>query len=780
MAKFYDNKRLNAQPYQKLPLSKKTDEWREENVDAIIGKANFGSFNGNGRKSDMKIAYDLYNSVFNEADFKYITDPYKTSENFPAMLQNFNIIKPKVDLLEGEETKRPLSLRVVQKNDEVTSSMQTKYKQLLLNAAMEMAMTSESTVVTEDEVDKLEAIGDYMRKDFRDVAEELGWHTVNYLLEKEQIKEKFMINFHDLICGNTLIGFAGQRNGEPIYERVNPLYFSCDTSPESGHIEDGDWAVRKMHMTWPAIYDRFYDMMDESALDELLSRFGSDGNDTSNTVLSNNTGITWREGPTRDDWNNHVDNTTDVWHVVWKSLKKIGFLTTIGEDGEEVVDIVDETYKVDEGETIEWDWITEIWEGYRIADDIYLGIRPLPSQDISFDDPTSATLPYIGTIFTYKNTDSKSLVEIMKPLQYLYIAIMYQLQLAISRDRGKILNMDVTQIPKSMGMDTNKWLHYLSAAGVNFINPYESGFDIPGRDGGKPSQFNQFSQVDLTMSDVIVKYINLMDKIEDMIGELSGVSRQRQGQVQTSELVGNVQQTIVQSSHITEYLFYTHTQFKKRVLNKLMNTAKVVWANSGKKKLHYITGDMNRIFMDIVDDFLYSDLGIFVVDSTTEYQNLQALKQLSQPAMQNGATLLDVAEIYTSDNITDIKNKLAKIEAAKQKREEQMQQMQQQVQAQQVQAMQAIEDRKAALEEAKLNIQEADSIRKADTAIQVALIQADSKEVIELDKIDSTEYLKDRELEFKNRELTEEARSNKSEEAIKRIAANKPTSTTNK
>jgi len=54
-----------------------------------------------------------------------------------------------------------------------------------------------------------------------------------------------------------------------------------------------------------------------------------------------------------------------------------------------------------------------------------------------------------------------------------------------------------------MNIDVNKWMHYLSALGVNFVNPYEEGWNIPGREGGKPSQFNQIAAVDLTMANVM-------------------------------------------------------------------------------------------------------------------------------------------------------------------------------------------------------------------------------------------------------------------------------------
>nr|DAH40514.1 MAG TPA: portal protein [Caudoviricetes sp.] len=159
----------------------------------------------------------------------------------------------------------------------------------------------------------------------------------------------------------------------------------------------------------------------------------------------------------------------------------------------------------------------------------------------------------------------------------MYIVLWYRLELAIARDKGKVINMDITQIPKSMNITPDRWMHYLSSVGVNFINPYDESWNVPGREGGKPAQFNQITALDLTMSNVIAEYIQLMDKIEQLAGTISGITEQRQGAISSSELVGNVERSVVQSSHITEPLFWAHAQCKRHVLNMLLNTAKGAW-----------------------------------------------------------------------------------------------------------------------------------------------------------------------------------------------------------
>jgi hypothetical protein len=413
---------------------------------------------------------------------------------------------------------------------------------------------------------------------------------------------------------------------------------------------------------------------------------------------------------------------------------------------------------------------------------MYFGIEPVDYIDAPMDSPVRMKLPYNGVIYSNTNSRNKSLVSIMKPLQYMYIVVWYRLEHMLARDKGRVLTMDVTQIPKSMGIDLPQWMHYLSALGVNLVNPYDEGWDIPGREGGKPSAMNQISSQDLSMMNVIDGYIGILVKIEDMIGELSGVSKQRQGAIQQRELVGNVERAVVQSSHITEPLFWKHNLAKRNAITMLLNTAKHAWKNSDGKKIHFIFDDMSRVFMDITEDFLYSDLDIFLSDSTKEDQQLQALKSLLQPAMQAGAGLFDVAEILTSESMSEIKDKLKEIE-------ENRQAMMQQQQEAEHQAAQQLAQMEQEMKAEENRIKEEDSIRKADTQLQVALISAQARDgdvevedtTLETEKVNIQREKERHDYEIKKRQIEEAARKNrvaerqKAEEiSIKRKAANKP------
>ena len=728
-----DNLYNSAFPRQKLPLSKKGKKWQEDCVNYIIGEGNVTSGgNSTSYYGELQTYYNLYNSIFDEKDFKSITNPFKVEDGFPATPNDFNIIRPKVDLLIGEETKRPLNFRVIRTSQEATSEMQEKEKQMILQyieAAITARMSPEEAQQFQEqlqsgEIMPPEQIAKYMDKDYKDIVENTAYHSLTYLREKLDLDNEFIKGWKDGLISGREIYYVGVLNAEPYAERVNPICFSYDKSPDLDFIEDGSWCCRKMRMPITEVYDRYYDKLEEKDLDRLEEMIGSTPGRNLGDRSPVDMGIQLRiyDNPIFEGSGKSLVN---VWHCCWKSFKKIFYVTTTDDAGQSQINIVDETYQpVGNEVSVEPDWIIEVWEGYRAGSDLYFGIQPIEYQHVSIDNPNSQKLPYCGAIYSNTNSKPRSLVSILKPLQYMYIVLWYRLELAIARDKGKVVNMDITQIPKSMNISPAKWMHYLSSVGVNFINPYEEGWNIPGREGGKPAQFNQITALDLTMSNVIAEYIQLMDKIEELAGTISGITQQREGAVSTSEMVGNVERSVVQSSHITEPLFWVHNQCKRRVLNMLLNTAKGAWEETGKQKLQYIFDNGERAFLDITPKFYYEDMDVFVSDTSKDLENIQKLQQLIQPAMQNGASLLEAAEILTNDNFNIIKQKLKDMQT----RQEQIQQQQQEAEAQQQQQLQQMQNeakqQELMLQEAQMDLQRYQIDQDNQTKIAVAQINA--------------------------------------------------------
>jgi len=180
-------------------------------------------------------------------------------------------------LLIGEETKRPMNFRVVRTSQEAASELMEKEKQMLMQyimAAITARMSEEEAAQFQEqlangEVMPPQAIAKYMERDYKDVIENTAYHTLVYLKEKLNIDNEFIKGWKDALIAGTEIYYVGVLNDEPYMERVNPLYFSYDKSPDLEYIEDGSWCCRRMRLPVAEIYDRYYDKLTEKDLNKL-------------------------------------------------------------------------------------------------------------------------------------------------------------------------------------------------------------------------------------------------------------------------------------------------------------------------------------------------------------------------------------------------------------------------------------------------------------------------------------------------------------------------------
>lgn len=260
-------------------MFKKNKEWRQACVDYIIGASDSGQDNLNRDRSDeMQTYYDLYNSIYNEKDLKYVTNPFKQDDGFPATAQDYNIIKPYIDQLLGEETKRPFNFYIARTSDDAASELQEKMKQMLMDyiyatitskLSPEQAARYEQALAT-GEIMTPEQIQKYVNKDYKDIAETTAYHTLQYLKRKLNLIHEFYKGWKDALIAGEEIYYVGIVNGQPYTERVNPMYFRYEQSLDLEFIHEASWCCRKMIMSATELYDRFYDKMSEKQLNDLL------------------------------------------------------------------------------------------------------------------------------------------------------------------------------------------------------------------------------------------------------------------------------------------------------------------------------------------------------------------------------------------------------------------------------------------------------------------------------------------------------------------------------
>lgn len=735
------NAPYNTQPYilpnQKMTESEKIRDygslegWAKATIESLIGlNSQFRTMNVDATYR-KQINYNLVAGYVNEDDFKYVTKPFgMTGYNFPATFVNYNIIVPKVGLLEGEESARPFNFHVMSVGDEDTNEilrektamMKQVFQQHFMSELASMGVNVNNPQEVEQQTPQ--QITDYFAYTYKSAKELSAQNALDYLYKNIELQNKFNLGWRDLLISGEEVYWTGIVSGEPVVELVNPVYFHYDKNPDLLYIEDSAWAYRELYVPPSEIYDKYYDVLTDEDVTKIEQMKGGH---SGTTVMNTSIGVPITYTAKDDGLGARaVDRTSSVFvrvvHCEWKSLTKIGFVSWVDENGQPQETIVDETYKPSKlnNEEVDWRWINTVWEATRIGDDIYANVRPKPNQYRDLNNPSKCKLGYIGVMYHARNSQSQSLVELMKPHQYLYNIVMYRLELELARAQGKKVVIDLAQIPRSEGFDIDRWLYYFNVLGISFINSFEEG---KGKFAGQRPSFNQFQQFDMSLARVIDQYVALLDKIEGMVGEISGVTRQREGQINSSETVGGVERSVRQSSYITESLFMHHNMCKQHVLTALLETTQLAWADG--KRLNFVAGDLTRTLMEISGpDFSNAAYGIFVTDSSREDSILKSIQQLAQYAMSSQqATLKDIVAVMEANNVTKAKKILESAEQRAQKQVQQQQQHEQDMQNQQIQAQ---------MQQHQGDLQFQDEINKRDndTKIQVALVAAEAQEKV--------------------------------------------------
>jgi hypothetical protein len=413
----------------------------------------------------------------------------------------------------------------------------------------------------------------------------------------------------------------------------------------------------------------------------------------------------------------------------WISKKKIGKVIYLDELGNEQSVLVDENYKsgtIPTQESIEWGWINQWYQGTKIGPDIY-HIKPFKLLNYC---------PIIGTTFEVKNTEAKSLVDLMKPFQVLYNVCMNQLYKLLEKEVGKVYLTSIRHIPIPKDGDAQDaldiWEMEARNRGVMFIDDSPENLK-------SPSSFNQFRDIDLTRTQEIQSRYTLAQQLKNECWELVGMSKQRMGSVAASESATGVNTAVSQSYSQTEPLFVAHEYIMGQLYQSIIDAALYVESKKPQSTLSYITNEGEAAFVQVNgSDLKFRDLKVFLTNRPEDKQMFDELRGLSQAVIQNGGSLYDVIELYSTKSMRAMKK------VFKELRDRQMQVQDQQMQTQQQQIDQQREIAAAQLQQAQLqkeqeiandNYQnELDRLNKKE----IALIAAEAKNMGPLSDVDKS------------------------------------------
>ena len=652
-----------GKPLQRLPWEDKIAknyDWFKQNVDYRIGASNLGFGNtqnaANSSKRDLRTLYNVYNNQFPLAWFTHITDPLNAAnpqhKNYPAKVRPTGMLRTNLDLLLGEYPKRPYVYTVSNLSeeayntylDEMAKTIQSNIQEHFLAIAqqsMKAAGHDIKQIPQDDEIPIPETVKDRFNSSYKDNLARRGGRWMKRAIREYNVRQKQLKMFKDWLIVGMARSYKNIENGNFIYERVPPQEIDFDKSPNVEFIEDAEWAIRRQLLTVSDVVDKFYDELSDEEHDEIeKTSFVSPMSMYNYLDTTYNSEVHYGKVP--------------VYHVQWKGKKPIKFYNytdpTSGQTQELMMDEsvpADPTLKLTKTE-----WVNEVYEGWRIGNNIFTRMRALPVQRNEMNNFSACKLSYNGKNYSDTHSENISPLEMGIPYAIMYMITNFTLEKTIAKNKGKITLFDQNAIPKGDGWDEEKFFYYADALGYMMLNRNQQGVD---------KSWNQYTTLDMSLFDQIKELIHLRDSYKRDWDDLLGISPQRKAQTNSSDGLGTTQTNLFQSSLMTDMIFTLFEEFTERELQGMLDYSKFI--NVDGIRAIYNEDDFDKELLEIdPNSYCSAELGLFITHSAEEQRILEQYKNQVQAMIQNGVKQSTILEIQQSNNVAELMGKLKRIE----------------------------------------------------------------------------------------------------------------------
>lgn len=767
-------------PTQRKADSQKGTKWGEENVEAGRNLVDWELSSGVRKtKTEMARLYNLVNGIIDPSDKKNITNPLNLQGfDFPGTAQTYPLITPLLSVLTGEERNRVHSFSVSVVNHDAVSEKQNFLKQQLDKMIVQEIQNNSTS---EEELQaKLQEFGQWSKFNYRDLRERMGHQLLTYLRRTQNLDFEFNRGFEDL-------GIVGEEQyiidiiaGEPVMRKANPRNMTYVRSNESPYPEDSDIIIEDGYLSINKIIDEYHDELDEKQVKALED--GSKMNQSLSSKL-----FKWQNKSQEFDLNELVESQGGLGtllgtpskgamfglsgaydkygrarrtRVLWKSLRKIGILEYVDENGDPQKTVVPEQYtpNKERNEDVKWIWISEWWEGTELADGIFVKIQPRPVQFRESINLSKCSPGIVGIINNVNDSKITSFVSSLKPIQYLYDEFVYRLQTAFMTSYGNIARLDMSQIPD--GWDMDKWLYYATVFKWAVQDPMKEGDEGAARGKLAGTMTQPSNSFMLDQGNLIQQNINMMMYLENRANDIAGITPQRKGATSSRETLGGIERAVVQSAHRTEKWFSLHDHVKVRVYRALLETAKAAYKDQ-KFKRSFFMDDMTQAVLDFDGSkFNEAEYGVTVNDSKVDTKIKNLLESSRDVLLQNGFQLSSVIDILRTDNLSSMQRKI-------EKKEEEMAQRREELEKAAIDQKREEAQLKAQSEEAERQVKERNNIRDNQTKLLLDK-EPDNDNSLEVAKYQQSVQEHADKLSMDEKKLNETIRSNKANEQIKK------------
>lgn len=789
-------------PRQKLPFSKKNKKWRKDHLDWADKNSRLNNETVRKKQSQKKINVDFYNGKLHKEDVKLVLNPTNLDSFYvPDNLQHYPIVVPRINVLVGEEKARRFDWKVTITSPTTISSMEAEKRKEIQMKLEELLTLSYSEEEIEKELDRFR---DYLNFDWQDIREKRANVLMKHFIKELNVESKLSDGFLDVCLHGEEAFMCDIRNGNPVFEKLNPLKTYVIRHGYSNKYQDADIIVIDDYWSPGKVIDYYYEDLKSKDI-EYIENFGvvntGGGRELNGDLFKED--IDDREGYeilranldlSIDEIDNNFSNfqlnndyfdthgNVRVLRCFWRSYKKILKIEYFDELGEKQVKYRNESYKADTelGETVTTYWVSEWWQGTKIGKEIYVDMKPRPIQYNKIGNPGYSNPGIVGRIFNTNEQKVVSLLDRAKIFNITYDAAWHRLMEMYSKWLGPLLELDKAKFPEGWGV--TKTMYFAKKAGILVIDSFKEG--KKGQSTGKLAGAVANTTGKYLQSD-IANYINsnimMMQTAVQQMDELLGIPKQRLGAVENRETVGGVEHAIRQSNFVTEAIYKQHDEVKKEALTLLLETAKIAMKGN-KLKLQYIGDDVINMVADIDgDEFAEEDYGLSVNDQADYGKLEQNLEQLAHAALQNQTIKFStITKMFTSPSLVEIQRLIEKDEKEMMERADASQQEQNKLVAQS-------QEQQAIKEQRELDIKEFDITERSRIEELKLIMDASDEQVGEMideespldrDKFNFEKKKHADEMANKKKEMRDKMVQHKDNLAVKKKQAAKKPATT--
>ncbi len=399
-------------PIQMIPVSKKTDKWKQKNLDRLeeIGKNQLMQNRRLIENYELIKGKFIFNHYFENNNYSDLVHQLTQEFEMPSYLRHYDIISQVINVLSGEYQKRPDNFRVKGFDEESSNEflrtkteLLLKYVQSEINNEIQMKLLDMGLDPQKDDFNSQEEadqykktidqttqeltppeIENYMNQNWLSVAEKWGEAQLESDRQRFDLPEKEKREFEDMLTADRCFRhfyLTGDSYNQETWNPVNTFYHK---SPEIINIEEGDYVGRITYMTPASIVNMFGWKMTQSD----LLKLSPNKNDKSSNKGEDGYGIAY--GSTipyanyadnkimRETFGMDPTNPTDVNAIVplddglfnsigsgkmrfdtsgyyqvtqayWISQKKVGKFYYIDDEGEPQVLLIDEYFIIPDG-----------------------------------------------------------------------------------------------------------------------------------------------------------------------------------------------------------------------------------------------------------------------------------------------------------------------------------------------------------------------------------------------------------------------------------------------